>query len=80
MPYIIKGTKGILSYWNTLGRPCDIRDISAATKIPMINFLGVGRDGVSFTAQFGEVEAQAVAGVMGTTVSNLLLSGDVIQI
>lgn len=80
MPYILQGTKGLLDYWNRLGRPCDLDAISAATGIPKVNFMGVGRDKESFTATYGEEDAQALASVMGTTVANISASGDQVLI
>lgn len=80
MAYILQGTRRLLEYWNTLGRPCDIRDLSVSTGIPVINFMDGGRDKVSGTFQYGEVQAQNLANVMGTTVNNINLSGDQILI
>ena len=76
MSYILNGTKGLLNYWNILGRPCDIRDLSVSTGIPLINFMGEGRDRQSETFQYGEIQAQNLAAVMGTTVNNINLTGD----
>ena len=76
MSYVLKGTKGLLNYWNILGRPCDIRDLSVSTGIPLINFMAGGRDRQSETFQYGEVQAQNLAAVMGTTVNNINLTGD----
>jgi hypothetical protein len=80
MPYVLQGTRKLLEYWNILGRPCDIRDLSVATGIPKINFMGAGKDKNSFTATYGEVQAQNLAVVMGTTVNNINLSGDQVLI
>lgn len=76
MSYVLKGTKGLLNYWNILGRPCDIRDLSVSTGIPLINFMDGGRDKKSGTFQYGEVQAQNLAAAMGTTVNNINLTGD----
>lgn len=80
MPYILKGTKDLMAYRRTLGNPCMRRDIAAATKIPIINFEGIGRDPVSFTAQYGEVEAQNLAAILGVQVSDVTTNGGQIQI
>lgn len=76
MPYVLQGTKRLIEYWNILGRPCSIRELSTATGIPKINFMGAGKDKQSFTARYGEVQAQNLAVVLGTTVNNINLSGD----
>lgn len=80
MAYILQGTKRLIEYWNILGRPCDINDLSVATGIPKINFMNGGKDKQSFSAQYGEVQAQNLASQMGTTVNNINLSGDQILI
>lgn len=80
MPYILQGTKGILNYWNILGRPCEVRRLAHAVKSPVINFAGVGRDKQSLTISYGETEAQNLAAALGTTVNNVSLSGDQVLI
>lgn len=71
MPYILQGTKDLLTYWNTLGRPCGLDVLSAAAKIRKIDLMGVGRDRVSFSAQYGIVEAESIAGALGVAVQDV---------
>jgi len=75
MPYILQGTMTLLSYWNTLGRPCDLQTLANATKINKINFVAGGRDARSETFKYGEVEAQNLASVLGVTVANVTTNG-----
>lgn len=80
MPYVLNGTRTLLNYWNTLGRPCEIKDLAATTGIPRINFMGTGRDRVSETYKYGEVQAQALAGLLGVSVSDVTDNGGQILI
>ena len=80
MPYILNGTKALIQYWEILGRPCELKDMANAIKAPEIAFMGVGRDRESAKFTYGEVEAQNLAAVMGTTVNNISLTGDQILI
>jgi hypothetical protein len=80
MPYIMKGTKAILRYRNTLGRPCSVDRMANAIKAPKILFTGEGRDPESATIRYGEVEAQALAGSLGVTVANVTTNGGQILI
>lgn len=80
MPYYLKGTVDLLRYRNTLGRPCSLRQLSDASEIPIINFMGAGRDSVSFVASYGEVQAQNIAACLGTTVGNVNTNGGQFQI
>lgn len=75
MPYILQGTRDLIGYWNTLGRPCDLLDLATTIKQPKIAFTGNGRDRRSFTCQYGEVEAQALAAKLGVTVANVTTNG-----
>lgn len=80
MPYILQGTKDLLRYRHTLGRPCNIHDMAAAIGVPRINFEGGGRDKVSFTAKYGEKQAQALAALLGVLVSDVTTNGGQILI
>ena len=80
MPYYLKGTVDLLSYRNTLGRPCSLDQLANAGKIPKINFMGAGRDSESFVASYGEKEAQSIAAILGTTVGNVNTNGGQFQI
>ena len=71
MPYILQGTRDLIEYRHTLGRPCSIRQMADATKIPIINFMGAGKDRRSFSAQYGEVEAQNLAALLGVAVNDV---------
>lgn len=80
MPYILKGTKDLITYWRTLGRPCMKRDMAASIKSPRINFEADGRDPVSLSVTYGEVEAQNLAACLGVTVANVTTNGGQILI
>lgn len=80
MAYILNGTKTLINYWETLGRPCDRRDLASAIKTPKINFTGTGRDTQSFKLQYGEKEAQNLAFVLGVQVSDVTTNGGQILI
>ena len=71
MPYILQGTEDLISYWNTLGRPCPKVRLAQAIKTPKINMEGTGKDRVSFSARYGEVEAQNLAAALGVDVSDV---------
>ena len=71
MPYILQGTRDLLTYWNTLGRPCGREAMAAAIKTPKANLMAAGKDRVSFSTQYGEVEAQNIASVLGVEVSDV---------
>lgn len=71
MPYIMQGTVDLLSYWNTRGRPCEIGVMAAAMKAPRAALMGSGRDRISFSAQYGEVEAQDLAAALGVAVQDV---------
>lgn len=49
MPYYLKGTKSLISYWNTLGRPVGVGHLAQAVKQPRLAFIGAGRDQESFS-------------------------------
>ena len=80
MPYFLKGTVDLLSYRNTLGRPCSLRQLADASGIPIIKFMGAGRDSVSFVASYEEKQAQDIAACLGTTVGNVNTNGGQFQI
>jgi len=80
MPYILNGTRTLIDYWNTLGRPCRKERLSESIKSPKINFQGVGRDIRSLSLQYGEVEAQNLAGALGVNVSDVTTNGGQILI
>lgn len=80
MPYILLGTKDLMAYRHTLGRPCMRKDMANAIGVPIINFEGIGRDKVSFTAKYGEAQAQALAAVLGVQVSDVTTNGGQILI
>ena len=80
MPYVLNGTRTLISYWNTLGRPCDRDALAAAVKHPKILFTGGGRDSISAKLQYGEVEAQNLAMALGETVENVTTNGGQILI
>lgn len=80
MPYILNGSKDLISYWNTLGRPCGVGHLAQSVKQPRIAFIGAGRDPVSFSCQYGEIEAQDLASALGTTVANVTTNGGQILI
>ena len=71
MPYVLQGTKDLISYWNTLGRPCERGDLAEAVKAPRQPFIGAGRDKKSLTVAYGEKEAQTLAAKLGVTVSDV---------
>lgn len=75
MPYILQGTRDLVAYWNTLGRPCRMEDLASSTGIPKVNFMGGGRDRKSFEASYGEVEAQKLAGRLGVAVADVTENG-----
>ena len=80
MPYILQGTRGLLRYRNTLGRPCSVHQLAAASRIPLTALTGEGRDRVSFSARYGEREAQAIAALLGVEVSDVTDNADQILI
>lgn len=80
MPYILKGTKDLIGYWKTLGRPCSKRDLANSIKSPIINFEAHGRDPVSLSLKYGEIEAQNLAAKLGVNVSDVTTNGGQIQI
>lgn len=75
MAYILRGTRTLLDYWKTLGRPCNKRELAYAIKSTMINFESSGRDKVSLTLKYGEKEAQNLATLLGTSVANVTTNG-----
>ena len=75
MAYILQGTEDLISYWNTLGRPCPLEDMASATRIPKVNLMGAGRDRQSFSARYGESQAQALAAKLGVDVSDVTDNG-----
>lgn len=80
MAYILQGTFDLLSYWNTLGRPCSIVAMATAIKQNQINFMSGGKDRISFNCQYGEVEAQNLAVALGVAVADVTTNGGQIQI
>lgn len=80
MPYLMIGTKDILNYRRTLGRPCSKPQMAAALKTPLINLEAEGRDPQSLTLKYGEVEAQDLAALLGVTVANVTTNGGQILI
>lgn len=80
MPYILKGTKNLMDYWRSLGRPCERRSVAAALKTPIINFESKGREEASLTIQYGEIEAQNLAAALGVQVSDVTTNGGQILI
>lgn len=80
MPYILQGTKDLVDYWKTLGRPCARRRLAEAVKASLINFEADGKGRVSFNHRYGEVEAQNLAAALGVTVANVTTNGGQILI
>lgn len=80
MPYVINGTRTLIGYWRTLGRPCDRDKLSSAIKSPKIYFTGEGRDTQSLKLNYGEVEAQNLAAALGVAVSDVTTNGGQILI
>ena len=80
MPYILNGTKTLLAYRNTLGRPCSRDQMANAIMAPRILFTGEGRDAQSLTLQYGESEAQSLAAALGVNVSDVTDNGGQILI
>ena len=75
MPYILQGTKDLISYWNTLGRPCERGVLAEAVKASRQPFIGAGRDRAGFSHRYGEKEAQSLAAKLGVTVSDVTDNG-----
>ena len=74
--YILRGTKKLIQYRDSLNVPITNEQIAAATGIPIIVFAGGGRDGSSYvSAKYNEAEAQALAVLLGVSVANVTTNG-----
>lgn len=75
--YILRGTKSLVNYRNTLNVPVTNEQMAAAImNLTVIDFAGGGRDGTSFISSvYGEAEAQALAGLLGVNVSDVTTNG-----
>lgn len=71
MPYVLQGTRDLVAYWNTLGRPAPIARIASAIRISRHHLTAPGRDRVSFNHRYGEPEAQSLAALLGVTVQDV---------
>ena len=75
--YILRGTKRLVAYRNSLNVPVTNEQMAAAIKcLSVIDFAGAGRDGSSFVScRYSEAEAQALAGLLGVSVANVTTNG-----
>lgn len=77
--YVLRGTKNLISYMRTLGIDTHTarQRAAAAVNIPFLNFrIPNGVDGPSYISpKYTEAQAQALAGVLGTTVANVTTNG-----
>lgn len=74
--YILRGTKKLLSYRDSLNVPVTRERIASAIGEDVLPFAGVGRDGSSFVSRrYSEAQAQALAGLLGVTVANVTTNG-----
>lgn len=74
--YVLRGTKRILQYRRTLNVPVTREQIASAVGLPVQHFAGDGQDGSSYvSAKYNEAQAQALAGLLGTTVGNVTTNG-----
>lgn len=74
--YILRGTKRLVQYRDSLNVDIPNERMAKAIGIPVILFAGGGRDGSSFVSRrYSEPEAQALAGLLGVTVGNVTTNG-----
>lgn len=74
--YVLRGTKKILQYARSLNVKVTREQMAAAIGEDVLHFAGEGQDGVSFVSpKYSEAEAQALAGLLGTTVGNVTTNG-----
>lgn len=74
--YILRGTKRLVQYRDSLNIPITNERMAAAVDLPVIMFAGGGRDGTSYVSpKYTEAMAQALAGLLGVTVANVTTNG-----
>ena len=74
--YILRGTKSLVDYRNSLNVDVKNEQMASALNIPVINFVNGGRDGSSYvSSKYSEAQAQAIAGLLGVTVENVTTNG-----
>ena len=74
--YILRGSKRILDYRDTLNVAVTREQIAASIGENVLNFAGTGRDGTSWTSRrYNEAQGQALAGLLGETVANVTTNG-----
>lgn len=74
--YILRGTKNLLLYRDSLNVKVTREQIAAAIGEDVLPFAGMGRDGSSFISRrYSEAQAQALAGLLGTSVGNVTTNG-----
>lgn len=74
--YILRGTKLLVDYRNTLNVDVPNERMAGAIGIPVIHFAGGGRDGSSFVSQkYNEAQAGALATLLGVAVADVTTNG-----
>ena len=74
--YILRGTKLLVLYRNTLNVPVTNEQMAAAVNIPVQRFAGGGRDGTSYVSpKYTEAQAQALAVLLGVEPSDVTTNG-----
>lgn len=74
--YIIRGSKKLLLYRDSLNIPLTRERIAASIGEDILPFAGPGRDGSSWISRrYTEAQAQALAGLLGVSVANVTTNG-----
>lgn len=74
--YILRGTKLILAYRDSLNVPVTREQICASINEDVLPFAGPGRDGSSWMSRrYSEAQAQALAALLGVSVANVTTNG-----
>ena len=74
--YILRGTKSLVNYRNTLNVPITNERMASAVGVPVLNFAGGGRAGSSYVSdKYTEAQAQAIADLLGVVVSDVTTNG-----
>lgn len=74
--YILRGTRKILTYRDSLNVPVTREQIAASIGEDVLPFSSIGRDGSSFLSRrYSEAQAQALAALLGVSVANVTTNG-----
>lgn len=74
--YILRGSKTLLDYRNSLNIPVTREQIASSIGEDVLPFAGPGRAGSSWMSRrYTEAQAQALAALLGVSVANVTTNG-----